>query len=127
MKAATNCVVCMGSGKAPAAFKEYVDCECTKPPKSVLIEQMRAAREADASQLHTTTWMLKRLRQMKSALQECETYFEERADAEYFTDSPDACGNEEMRLLMEVRHAIRVFREADAPNSNGPSPEGFVR
>lgn len=63
-------------------------------------------RDPRPAELHTTTWLLKRMRQMKSALQECESYFEERADAEYFTDSPDPCGNAEMRILMEVRAAI---------------------
>lgn len=28
---ATNCIVCMGTGKAPVAWSKYVDCECTKP------------------------------------------------------------------------------------------------
>lgn len=67
------------------------------------------------SELHTTTWLLKRMRQMKSALQECEAYFEERADAEYFTDSDSPCGNREMQLLVEVQQALAnaqsAFRE----------------
>ena len=58
------------------------------------------------TELHTTTWLLKRMRQMKAALQECEAYFEERADAECFTDSAGPVGNDEMRLLVEVQAAI---------------------
>jgi hypothetical protein len=52
-----------------------------------------------------------KMRQMKAALQECESYFEERADAEYFPDSAGPVGNEEMRLLVEVQAAI-----ANLPN-----------
>jgi hypothetical protein len=43
---------------------------------------------------------------MKSALQECETYFEELADAELLHDGPS--GNREMQLLVEVRAAIAM-------------------
>jgi hypothetical protein len=50
---------------------------------------------------------LRQLRLVRSALGECEEYFEGRADAEYFTDSPDACGNREMQLLVEVQDALR--------------------
>lgn len=65
-------------------------------------------------ELHTITWSVKRMREMKSALQACEAYFEERADAEYFTDSPDPAGNEEMRLLVEVRQAIAGLPQVSA-------------
>lgn len=61
------------------------------------------------TELHTITWANKRMRQMKAALQECETYFEERADAEFFPDSPDPCGNREMQLLVEVREALGLY------------------
>lgn len=54
--------------------------------------------------LHTTTWLLKRMRQMKSALQECEEYFEPLATAEYLDGVP--AGNREMQLLMEVQDAL---------------------
>jgi hypothetical protein len=72
--------------------------------KRQLIEQMQQASAADERQLHTTTWLLKRLREMKSALQECETYFEERATAEWIEDGPSA--NREGQLLTEVRDAL---------------------
>lgn len=42
----------------------------------------------------------------RRALEECEAYFDERADAEYFADSPSPVGNEEMRLLVMVREAL---------------------
>ncbi|MDX0009187.1 hypothetical protein GOB40_21145 [Sinorhizobium meliloti] len=41
------------------------------------------------------------------ALQECEAYFDQRADAEYFTDSAAPVPNEEMKLLTLVREALR--------------------
>lgn len=39
-------------------------------------------------------------------LDACEDYFDQRADAEYFTDSPAPVGNEEMTLLCSVREAL---------------------
>jgi hypothetical protein len=60
------------------------------------------------SELHTTTWLLKRMRQMKAALQECEAYFEPRAVAEWLSDGPHA--NREGQLLTEVRAAINGER-----------------
>lgn len=45
---------------------------------------------------------------LRAVLRECEAYFEERADAEYFPDSPIPSGNEEMRLLVEVHTALRT-------------------
>lgn len=50
---------------------------------------------------------LGQLRAIRVALGQCEEYFEQRADAEYFTDSPSPCGNEEMQLLVEVQSALR--------------------
>ncbi len=47
---------------------------------------------------------------MMSALQACEEYFEPRADAEYFTISAGAEGNDEMNLLMTVQSAIAKAR-----------------
>ncbi|ANK73760.1 hypothetical protein FA04_14695 [Ensifer adhaerens] len=41
------------------------------------------------------------------ALRECEEYFDNRADAEYFPDSAAPRPNEEMKLLQVVRDAIR--------------------
>lgn len=41
------------------------------------------------------------------ALQECEEYFDDRADAEYFPDSATPHPNKEMTLLTLVRDAIR--------------------
>lgn len=39
-------------------------------------------------------------------LRECEEYFDQRADAEYFPDSAAPHPNEEMKLLTLVRDAI---------------------
>ena len=46
-----------------------------------------------------------RVAELEEVLDECETYFDNRADAEYFTDSPFPVGNEEMGLLVTVRKA----------------------
>ncbi len=44
---------------------------------------------------------------VRSALEACRDYFEQRADAEFFTDSQSPVGNEEMHLLAEVEDALR--------------------
>jgi hypothetical protein len=44
---------------------------------------------------------------LAAALRECEAYFEQRADAEYFPDCATPTGNEEMTLLCLVRDALR--------------------
>lgn len=46
-------------------------------------------------------------------LQECREYFEQRADAEYFSDSPTPSGNEEMRLLVMVEQAVEQMNRAE--------------
>ena len=43
---------------------------------------------------------------LREALDECDDYFDSRADAELFTDSPLPVENEEMRLLCVVRAAL---------------------
>lgn len=43
---------------------------------------------------------------LREILDECEDYFDNRADAEYFTDSAAPHPNEEMRLLTAVRAAL---------------------
>ncbi|MEZ0003816.1 hypothetical protein [Sinorhizobium fredii] len=48
-----------------------------------------------------------RLEALTEALRECEEFFDDRADAEYFTDSAAPHPNEEMKLLTLVRDAIR--------------------
>ena len=48
------------------------------------------------------------------ALRECEEYFDQRADAEYFTDSPSPVANEEMKLLQTVRAALSSRAASDA-------------
>jgi hypothetical protein len=44
---------------------------------------------------------------IRNTLELCRDYFEQRADAEYFTDSASPCGNEEMQLLVDVEDALR--------------------
>ncbi|WP_164822747.1 hypothetical protein [Sinorhizobium meliloti] len=41
------------------------------------------------------------------ALEACDEYFDQRADAEYFTDRAAPVPNEEMKLLTLVRDALR--------------------
>ncbi len=49
--------------------------------------------------------------EMVSVLRECEEYLYERADAEYFTDSPGGVPNEEMRLLVKIRDFLAMIGE----------------
>ena len=58
--------------------------------------------------LHTTTWLLKRMRKLKAALQECESYLEPLATAEWLADGPHA--NREGQLLTEVQDALWTVR-----------------
>lgn len=44
------------------------------------------------------------------SLEACEDYFDQRADAEYFTDSAMPKGNEEMLLLVAVRAALKLAK-----------------
>jgi hypothetical protein len=41
----TNCVVCMGTGLAPVAFRKYVACQCTKPPAPIFSSVVLSASE----------------------------------------------------------------------------------
>jgi hypothetical protein len=43
---------------------------------------------------------------LREALNECEDYFDNRADAEWFPDSPRPVPNAEMTLLCVVRGAL---------------------
>ena len=46
------------------------------------------------------------------ALVDAREYFAERADAEYFTDSPRAHGNAEMQLMSAMDEAIAIWNRA---------------
>ncbi len=46
-----------------------------------------------------------------AVLKVCEEYFDQRADAEYFTDSPQPKGNEEMSLLTEIRATLKKVKQ----------------
>lgn len=48
---------------------------------------------------------------LRDVLSSCEEYFDQRADAEYSTDSAMPSGNEEMRLLCAVREALGRLAE----------------
>lgn len=48
---------------------------------------------------------------LTAALTECEDYFDNRADAEYFTDSAAPVPNEEMTLLTLVRDALAAAKK----------------
>lgn len=58
---------------------------------------------------------------IREALEEAEEYFDQKADAEYFTDSPSPHPNAEMRLLVAVREALSLL-PADK-NRKGWCPE----
>jgi hypothetical protein len=49
-------------------------------------------------------------------LEEVEEYFDNRADAEYFTDSPSPVGNLEMEMLILVNDASRLLNHAEQQN-----------
>lgn len=44
-------------------------------------------------------------------LLECEEYFDQRADAEYFPDSASPVPNEEMQLLVKIRDLLAMIGE----------------
>lgn len=69
---------------------------CPRGDDAVQCPHVGAALEAD-----------ERIVLMREVLDRCEDYFEKRADAEYFTDSPFPHGNEEMTLLVDVREALK--------------------
>ena len=50
------------------------------------------------------------INRLREALDQCEDYFDNRADAEYFTDSPTPVPNEEMTLLAVVRAALEASK-----------------
>ena len=49
---------------------------------------------------------------LREALEEIAPYFEDRADAEYFTDSPIPVGNDEMKYLAVTQNALHLTRTA---------------
>ena len=51
---------------------------------------------------------------IREVLNDCEEYFDQRSDAEYFTDSPNPVPNEEMTMLARVQEALRQFPEEPA-------------
>lgn len=50
--------------------------------------------------------------ELVEALKDCWEYFDQRADAEYFTSSLAPRGNEEMRLLCIVNDALATHKPA---------------
>lgn len=53
------------------------------------------------------------------ALENAGEYFDQRADAEYFTDGSSPVGNEEMTRLSEIKEAIAAYhgRATNHPTS----------
>jgi len=47
-----------------------------------------------------------------NVMYEIRDYFDSRADAEYFTDSPIPKGNKEMDMLVMVDEVLKYFRRA---------------
>jgi hypothetical protein len=52
--------------------------------------------------------------ELVEVLEEAEAYFDNRADAEYFTDSPQPVGNEEMRHLTTIRAILTKYKAGGA-------------
>ena len=48
------------------------------------------------------------IKEMIAVLRECEEYFDQRADAEYLYGQAAAQGNEEMRLLCDIRAVLPI-------------------
>ncbi len=48
------------------------------------------------------------IKEMIAVLRECEEYFDQRADAEYLPDQTAPQGNDEMRLLCDIRAVLPV-------------------
>lgn len=66
---------------------------------------------ADARKIEARARLLeaenrKRAGEVKILLQELEEYFDQRADAEYFTSSPAPVPNAEMKLLTKIRSLL---------------------
>ncbi len=57
-----------------------------------------------------------------AALEECHAYFEDRAEAEIFTDSASPVGNDEMRLLVEVEVGLKLLAEVRKINREPSAP-----
>lgn len=52
-------------------------------------------------------------KQMKSALQECEEYFDQRADVADYSDETGHTPNEEMNLLTEVCAVLAAAKQKE--------------
>lgn len=61
-----------------------------------------------------TVELKKRVDELEAILKTVEEYFDQRADAEYFTDKAAPQGNEEMTLLVDIRAVLS--RQVTQPN-----------
>jgi hypothetical protein len=84
-----------------------------------LEERLDDARLSARINMDTITGMQKagepRARAIRSAievLEECDDYFDRRADADTIGDPPRVVGNREMHMLTDVRDALEKLRGA---------------
>lgn len=61
------------------------------------------------TKMHKTAKIQSPLKEVHETLSQVCEYFEERADAEYFTDSPSPIPNEEMRHFASCKEAIELL------------------
>lgn len=73
---------------------------------AVISVVLEAEREALRQAVADRDAALSKLAKARKQLLECEEFFEERADAEYFPDSPSPVPNPEMRMLVDVRATL---------------------
>lgn len=60
--------------------------------------------------------MVHAIQKAREALSEAIDYFDGRADAEYFTDSPSPVPNEEMKRLVECQEALAALEAERGEN-----------
>ena len=64
------------------------------------------------------TTMERRISALAETLRDCEEYFDSRADAEYFTDSPAPVPNEAMRMQSQTNEALAALLKSADIRSN---------
>lgn len=61
---------------------------------------------------HGDALLISKAPEMAELLAELRDYFDQRADAEYFTDSPRPVANDEMRHLSEIDELLQLINGA---------------
>lgn len=92
---------------AGRSFDGWSDCY---PVDHVMHDKGRRSRKALAGDGSKVAAVVKK---MRSALQECEEYFDQRADIADYSDETGHTPNEEMKLLTEIREALNDIGGGD--------------